>query len=478
METITLGLFSLILVVCLLLKLPTLYALFAGLILFCGYAAKKGNSPKKIVSMLYTGVLTAKNILIVFLLIGVMTALWRACGTIPYIICHAAKLLRPEVILLVSFLLNCGISVLTGTSFGTAATIGVICMSMGVSAGANPLLLGGAILSGAFFGDRCSPFSTSALLVSELTKTSIFDNMKNMVRCAWLPFLLTCALYGVLGFQLHSQSAQTDLTALFGREVALHPAALFPAIVIFALALMRVPVKYAMLASILASLGVGFAIQHFSPGGTARTASYRLPCRRSAGSRISGRWRHPLHGKSRRHRVYFLLLRRNLSEHRTLGRTESRTVKAWKTHHTVWRHFAGFGRHLHDSLQPDIIHYADGPARQRTGTRCQPHGAGSGKLRRGRGTTHSLVHRGCCAACHHRRAAHQYLCIVFPVPGAALLSAGTDTGFPQTLNHHKQKMPDGANSAPLAFSLFYNHVTESAVTFRSSPSAAPGPSVQ
>ena len=126
METITLGLFSLILVVCLLFRLPTLYALFAGLILFCAYAAKKGNSPKKIVSMLCAGVLTAKNILIVFLLIGMMTALWRACGTIPYIICHAAKLLRPEVILLVSFLLNCGISVLTGTSFGTAATIGVI----------------------------------------------------------------------------------------------------------------------------------------------------------------------------------------------------------------------------------------------------------------------------------------------------------------------------------------------------------------
>ena len=172
METITLILFALILTACLLLKLPTLYALFAGLILFCAYALKKGNSPKQIVSMLCTGVLTAKNILIVFVLIGMMTALWRACGTIPYIICHAAKLLRPEIILLVSFLLCCGISVLTGTSFGTSATIGVICMSMGISAGTSPLLLGGAILSGAFFGDRCSPFSTSALLVSELTKTS------------------------------------------------------------------------------------------------------------------------------------------------------------------------------------------------------------------------------------------------------------------------------------------------------------------
>ena len=258
METITLGLFSLILVVCLLFRLPTLYALFAGLILFCAYALKKGNSPKKIVSMLCAGVLTAKNILIVFLLIGMMTALWRACGTIPYIICHAAKLLRPEIILLVSFLLCCGISVLTGTSFGTSATIGVICMSMGISAGTSPLLLGGAILSGAFFGDRCSPFSTSALLVSELTKTSIFDNIKNMVRTAWFPFLLTCILYGVLGFQLHSQTETTDLTSLFGREVVLHPTAILPAVV---LALMRIPVKFAMLASIAASLVVGFFIQ-------------------------------------------------------------------------------------------------------------------------------------------------------------------------------------------------------------------------
>lgn len=263
METLTLSLFSLILLLCLILKLPTLYALIAGLVLFCIYAGKKGNSPKQIAAMLISGICTAKNILIVFVLIGIMTALWRACGTIPFIICHAAKLLRPEVILLLSFLLNCAISVLTGTSFGTSATIGVICMSMGISAGANPMLLGGAILSGAFFGDRCSPFSTSALLVSELTKTSIFDNIKNMVRSAWLPFFLSCALYAILGFRLHSQSTPNDLTALFSQEVLLHPAALLPAVVILILALARIPVKFAMLASILSALGVGFTIQHF-----------------------------------------------------------------------------------------------------------------------------------------------------------------------------------------------------------------------
>ena len=95
METVTLGLFSLILITCLIFGLPTLYALFAGLILFSGYALKKRNPPKKILSMLISGILTAKNILIVFVLIGMMTALWRACGTIPFIICHATRLLRP-----------------------------------------------------------------------------------------------------------------------------------------------------------------------------------------------------------------------------------------------------------------------------------------------------------------------------------------------------------------------------------------------
>lgn len=264
METITLSLFTAILAACLLLKLPTLVALCAGLILFCVYAAKKGHSMKSILSMICTGVLTAKNILIVFILIGMMTALWRASGTLPVIICYATKLMRPEIILLVSFLLNCGISFLTGTSFGTAATIGVICMSTGIASGANSLFLGGAILSGAFFGDRCSPFSTSALLVSELTKTNIFGNIKNMFRTAWLPFFLTCALYGILGFQTHSQAVQTNLTALFGQEVVLHPAALLPAIVIFVLALLRFPVKYAMTASILTALGACFFVQHFT----------------------------------------------------------------------------------------------------------------------------------------------------------------------------------------------------------------------
>lgn len=83
---------------------------------------------------------------------------------------------------LASFLLCSLVSFLTGTAFGTAATMGVICMTMAKSMNVSDVLAGGAILAGIYFGDRCSPVSTSALLVSELTKTDLYENLKGMAK--------------------------------------------------------------------------------------------------------------------------------------------------------------------------------------------------------------------------------------------------------------------------------------------------------
>ena len=80
-----------------------------------------------------------------------------------------AGLISPAAFPLLAFLLCTAMSFLTGTSFGTAATVGTICMTMAAAMGLSPVLAAGTILSGSFFGDRCSPMSTSALLVSALT---------------------------------------------------------------------------------------------------------------------------------------------------------------------------------------------------------------------------------------------------------------------------------------------------------------------
>ena len=274
MEWITLGLFCAGLLLCISLDLSILIALTFGLFLFLLYGKRKGFSWGALLHMVLEGVKTVRNILVTFVLIGILTAVWRAAGTIPAIVCYASVLIRPSVFLLMTFLLNCGVSVLTGTSFGTAATMGVICATMGAAMGVDAALTGGAMLSGIYFGDRCSPVSTSALLVAELTGTNLFDNIRRMIRSALVPFLLTCAMYGVGGLFSSRSAEPPDLRAVFGAEFSLHWLALAPAAVILLLSVFRVNVKLSMTASILTAIPLCIVMQKTEPSALLRMSLF------------------------------------------------------------------------------------------------------------------------------------------------------------------------------------------------------------
>ena len=181
-------------------------------------------------------------------------------------------LTTPEILLLMTFLLNCGVSMLTGTAFGTAATMGTICVSVGISMGMDPVLLGGAMLSGVYFGDRCSPVSTSALLVSELTETNIYDNIKRMLKTALVPFLLSCGVYAALGMVKSGSGAAGELWSLYGREMTLHWVMCLPAVLILILSVLRVNVKKAMSVSILAAVVLCIFLRHLDAVTILKTA--------------------------------------------------------------------------------------------------------------------------------------------------------------------------------------------------------------
>lgn len=264
LETCVLCLFALGLVICLILNAPILYALAFGYAVFFFYGVRRGHSAKAVFLMSLKGVASVKSMLITFLCIGMLTATWRACGAIAYIIDSAASLIPAQAFLLAEFLLCCLISFLTGTAFGTSATAGVICMTMANALGIPPLLSGGAILSGCYFGDRCSPMSTSALLVSQLTGTDIYRNIRNMVRTSVFPFAIACGLYLALGFGRASGEAAEGVLALFHEGYRMHWAASIPAVLIVVLALLRLPVRKAMLVSIAAACVLCLTLQGVS----------------------------------------------------------------------------------------------------------------------------------------------------------------------------------------------------------------------
>lgn len=239
MEVLTIGIFCALLIICIITGKSILYALLAGLIIFSLYGKKQGYSWRQISRMALQGAWKVKNILLTFILIGMLTALWRQAGTIPAIICYTVHLIKPSTFLLMTFLLNCLISVLTGTALGTAATIGVVCATMASALGIPSWMTGGAILSGVYFGDRCSPVSTSALLVAELTETGIYTNIKNMIKSALAPFTITCILYLTVSIQLHGKTEMPDLGHAFGSEFRLSWIALLPAAVILLLSVVQ-----------------------------------------------------------------------------------------------------------------------------------------------------------------------------------------------------------------------------------------------
>ena len=257
-------LFSLSLITCLLLKFSVVYALVIGYIIFIIYGLIKRHNLIILIKKSFEGVLTVKNILLVFILIGMITALWRVSGTIAFIVYMGSKLISPSILILLTFLLCAILSVLIGTSLGTAATMGVICVSIGKTMGVNPYYVGGAVLSGIYFGDRCSPMSTSALLIAELTKTNLYTNIKLMIKTSIIPFVMTCLFYLFLGFKSTVSNISVNVTEIFKQNYNLNIIVIIPAILIIILSILKINVKKTMLVSIIISFIIAMFIQRDS----------------------------------------------------------------------------------------------------------------------------------------------------------------------------------------------------------------------
>lgn len=242
-------------------KLPLYIPLFFGFLLFFSYGLSRGISARELFKFSAKGFKTIGSILVLFVLIGCLTASWRAAGTIPYITSLSSKIVSPSTLFLITFLIATAMGMVTGSAFATSATVGVICMTIGRAMGANAALMGGAILSGAFFGDRTSPVSGSSNLVASLTKTDLFDNFNRMIRTAIVPYIACCLIFYLLGLNI-SSVADIDFTTPFLNDFVLNWYLIIPILIIIVLSLFRMNVQLSMLLSLASALVLCVLVQH------------------------------------------------------------------------------------------------------------------------------------------------------------------------------------------------------------------------
>lgn len=260
LEILILILFMINLFVAIIFDISIILALSLNLILLSLYAYIRKFSPREIWSMAFTGIKDTKTILLVFSLIGMITGIWRLSGTIAYIIYHGTSFISPKFFYVGVFFFNSAISFLTGTSFGTASTAGIISMSISNAMGFNPVVCGGAILSGCFFGDRSSPMSTSALLVATLTKTDLYVNIKNMFRTCIIPLILTIATYQIFNLGIEAKVDNESIEMI--REIFnFNLLLILPTLSIIILSIMKIDLRINMIISIGISIVFALLIQ-------------------------------------------------------------------------------------------------------------------------------------------------------------------------------------------------------------------------
>ena len=258
---IAFDLFAMLLIVSIATGVPVLFAVIMGMFVFASVGLHRGFSLKAMAELILHGMERALVVLRVFILIGVLTALWRASGTVPLLVYYSIQAIPAHLFVVFSFLITAVVSYMLGTAFGTVGTIGVVLMVMAHSGGVFLPLAAGAIISGAYYGDRAAPTSSCANLVAAITHTSLYGNVRAMLKNSMAPLLLSAILYGVLSLrnplQRVDEAMLEEISASFGTGLV----ALLPALLILILPLFKIGVGKAMLASIGAAALIARFVQ-------------------------------------------------------------------------------------------------------------------------------------------------------------------------------------------------------------------------
>ena len=190
--------------------------------------------------------------MLIVIVVGALIGSWIAAGTIPMLVYYGLEMISPRFFLLTAYLVCSFISLVTGTSYGTAGTLGVAFIGIAHGLGIPLGQAAGAIVAGAYFGDKLSPFSDTTNLAPIAARANLFDHIRHMLWTTTPAWALGLAVYAVLGLGSAGGGASLETAAL--REAvrgafAFNLLLLLPAVITLAAALLKRPVIPGMLLS-------------------------------------------------------------------------------------------------------------------------------------------------------------------------------------------------------------------------------------
>jgi NhaC family Na+:H+ antiporter len=183
--------------------------------------------------------------IIILMIIGMVIGTWILSGVVPTMIYYGLKILSPSIFLVATLLMSSIVSLATGSSWTTAGTVGIALMGVGMGLGIPAPMIGGAIISGAYFGDKMSPLSDTTNLAPAMAGSTLFEHIKHMIFTTGPSYIISIIFFLVLGFRYSGN--ELDLTMIneinAGLEASfnLNPLLLLVPVIVIGIVVMKVP---------------------------------------------------------------------------------------------------------------------------------------------------------------------------------------------------------------------------------------------
>ena len=248
--------------------IPILLALICLIV----YGRARGISFDKMQDSMAESVHTSMGAIYLFFFIGILVTALMISGAIPSLIYFGLNIISSKTFYLSSFLATAIIGIAIGSSLTTVATLGVALMSISNAFGLNPAITAGAIVSGAFFGDKMSPLSDTTGIAASIVGIDLFDHIKNMMYTTIPAFIVSAMAFTLMS--LGQDAASLDGIESFRSSILatglVHPYSLLAFGVLILLSIRRIPAVLTLIYTSLASLLISKLHSSYSMGQLAK----------------------------------------------------------------------------------------------------------------------------------------------------------------------------------------------------------------
>ncbi|MDL2288448.1 Na+/H+ antiporter NhaC [Oscillospiraceae bacterium OttesenSCG-928-F05] len=205
---------------------------------------------------------TAMPSILIIMVVGLLIAMWVAGGVIPAMVYYGLQIISPRFFLVTALLLCSLVSLALGSSLSTIGTVGVALFGIGEALGIPGAITAGAIVSGAYFGDKMSPLSDTTNLAPAVAGAGLFDHVRHMLGTTAPTYAICLVIYGILGFTMGSgtvDAGQTGQIMAGLKELfVINPLMLLPPLLVIVMVLFKIPALPGLLAA--AFLGLVLAV--------------------------------------------------------------------------------------------------------------------------------------------------------------------------------------------------------------------------